>query len=163
MDNDRKRMIFDASVWTLAALFASMLVAGEVLAHDRPLAPTNSTYRTECGSCHVAYPPARLPEAWGRAVLDGLEKHFGTNAAVDAPSLAELLAYLAANAGRGGRADVAQPTLRITGTDWFRREHREVPAATWSGAAVKTPANCAACHTGAENGDYRERGIRVPK
>ena len=28
---------------------------------------------------------------------------------------------------------------------------------------VKTPANCGACHTTAERGDFSERGVRVPR
>jgi hypothetical protein len=33
----------------------------------------------------------------------------------------------------------------------------------WRLAAVKSPANCAACHTTAEQGDFRERNIRIPR
>ena len=43
------------------------------------------------------------------------------------------------------------------------KEHDEVPAALWKSAAVKGPANCAACHTRAEDGDYAERSLRLPK
>jgi hypothetical protein len=81
---------------------------------------------------------------------------------VDAKSLAALRAFLDSNAGRDRRASAGTPSLRISEADWFRREHRKVPGTTWQGAAVKSPANCAACHTGAERGDYTERGIRVP-
>jgi len=42
-------------------------------------------------------------------------------------------------------------------------EHGEVPSAVWRSPAVKSAANCAACHTGAEKGDFRERGIRIPR
>jgi mono/diheme cytochrome c family protein len=163
MDDDRKRFVFDMTVWTVALLFASTLVAHEALAGEKAFAATNPTYRAECGSCHVAYPPALLPPGSWQAVLDGLDKHFGTDASVDATSLTELRAFLASNAGRDRRASAAVPGPRISTTDWFRREHRKVPDATWKGAAVKSPANCAACHTGAESGDYSERGIRGPK
>ena len=162
MKNDRKRLIFDATVWTFALLVASTLVGREALAKDGPFPLANPVYKAECGSCHVPYPPALLPATSWRALLDGLEKHFGTDASVDAKSLAELGAFLESNAGRDRRATAGVPRLRITETDWFRREHREVSAAKWTGAAVKSPANCAACHTGAETGDFGERGIRVP-
>jgi mono/diheme cytochrome c family protein len=162
MENDLKRKILDATVWCLGVLAVFMLVAHEAAADDRNLAATNPTYKAECGSCHVAYPPALLPAGSWQRILDGLDKHFGTDASVDAKSLAELRAFLDSNAARGRRASVGTPGLRITETDWFRREHRKVPEATWQGAAVKSPANCAACHTGAENGDYSERDIRVP-
>jgi nitrate/TMAO reductase-like tetraheme cytochrome c subunit len=163
MENDRKRTILDTTVWSLGVVVASALVAHEAFARNEAFEVTNPSYQTECGSCHVAYPPALLPAGSWQAILNGLDKHFGTDASVDAKSLAELRAFLNSNAGRDRRASAWMPGPRITETDWFRREHREVPEATWKGAAVKGPANCAACHTGAENGDYSERGIRVPK
>jgi hypothetical protein len=48
---------------------------------------------------------------------------------------------------------------RLTGRAWFRREHRKVPEAAWRDARVKSAANCAACHTRAEEGSFREREI----
>ncbi len=162
MTNDDKRRIFDLVVWTSSLLFAFALVAHEALAKDKSFAVTDPVYKAECGSCHVAYPPALLPAGSWQAVLSGLDKHFGTDASVDAKSLAALRAFLDSNAGRDRRANAGTPGLRISETDWFRREHRKVPATTWQGAAVKSRANCAACHTGAESGDYGERGIRVP-
>jgi mono/diheme cytochrome c family protein len=163
MENDLKRKILDATVWCLGVLAVFMLVAHEAVADDRNLAATNPTYKAECGSCHVAYPPALLPAGSWQRILDGLDKHFGTDASVDAKSLTELRAFLDSTAARARRVNAGTQGIRITETDWFRREHREVPEATWKGAAVKGPANCAACHTGAESGDYGERGIRVPK
>jgi hypothetical protein len=163
MENDLKRKFLDATVWSLGIFAVLMLVAHEAFARDKQLAATNPTYKAECGSCHVAYPPALLPAGSWQGILNGLDKHFGSDASVDANSLTELRAFLASNAGRNRRTSAGLPGLRITGTDWFRREHREVPEATWKGAAVKSPANCAACHPSAESGDYSERGIRVPK
>jgi len=163
MTNDDKRKAFDLVVWTSSLLFAGALVSHEALAKDKSFAVTDQVYKAECGSCHVPYPPALLPAGSWQAVLSGLDKHFGTDASVDAKSLAALRAFLDANAGRDWRASAGTPGLRISETDWFRREHRKVPGTTWQGAAVKSPANCGACHTGAESGDYDDRGIRVPK
>lgn len=162
MTNDDKRKAFDFVVWTLSLLFADALFAHEALAKGKSFAVTDQVYKAECGSCHVAYPPALLPAGSWQGVLSGLDQHFGTDASVDAKSLAALRAFLDSNAGRDRQASAGTPGLRISATDWFRREHRKVPATTWQGAAVKSPANCAACHTGAESGDYRERGMRVP-
>ena len=163
MTNDDKRKAFDLVVWTSSLLFAGALVAHEALAKDKSFAVTDQVYKAECGSCHVPYPPALLPAGSWQAVLSGLHKHFSTDASVDAKSLAALRAFLDANAGRDRRASAGTPGLRISETDWFRREHRKVPGTTWQGAAVKSPANCGACHTGAESGAYDDRGIRVPK
>ena len=63
--------------------------------------------------------------------------------------------------GAGGTAHAGEPP-RLTQTDWFQREHRKVSAADWKDAKVKTPANCAACHTKAAEGSYREREIVMP-
>ena len=43
------------------------------------------------------------------------------------------------------------------------REHDEVPAATWKLPAVKSAANCAACHTQADQGDFNEHNVRIPR
>lgn len=128
----------------------------EVFRIDHP------AYQAECASCHVAYPPQLLPKASWRALMSDLVNHFGTDASLDARTANEIQAYLEANAGRA-RANGAKPPLRISQTRWFRDEHDEVPAATWTSPAVKSAANCAACHTQAERGDFSERSLRVPK
>ena len=120
---------------------------------------TNRLYREECGSCHVAYPPLLLPKGSWQAIMAGLDRHFGTDATVDASAAKEIQGYLEANAGRAR----GKPALRITETPWFRDEHDEVPASTWKSPAVKSAANCGACHTQAENGDYSEGTLRVPR
>jgi hypothetical protein len=38
-----------------------------------------------------------------------------------------------------------------------------VPASVWRSSAVKSAADCGACHTQAENGDYSEGALRVPR
>ena len=32
----------------------------------------------------------------------------------------------------------------------------------WRLASVKSAANCAACHTGADKGDFSEHGLKLP-
>jgi len=63
----------------------------------------------------------------------------------------------------GRRARAAPDNLRITQTAWFAHEHDEVPPIAWKQPAVKSAANCAACHTTAEDGDFRKRNIRIPR
>lgn len=151
------------------AVFALLLIGMLPAAHaedddddDEQVAITaNAKWKTECGACHVAFPPRFLPaESW-RAMMSGLDKHFGTDASLDAPATAEIGAFLEKNAGRKGRA--GKLLLRITETRWFQREHDEVSASDWKNPKVKTPANCAACHIQAESGNYSERNIRIPK
>lgn len=118
-------------------------------------------YAKECGACHLAYPPALLPAASWRTMMAGLERHFGQNAELDDALRARLEAWLVQQAGpdRGGGA----APQRITGLGWFRREHREVGAAVVARPAVRSLANCAACHQGAARWDFDEDRVRIPR
>ena len=129
---------------------------------DKPRLPPIPTYRAECGSCHVPYPPKLLPAQSWRDLMARLDRHFGSDASLDAKTSEEISRYLAANAERRDAPPGAEP--RITETRWFHKEHdQEVPATMWKSAAVKGPANCAACHTRADDGEYSERTLRLPK
>lgn len=141
---------------------AGAVLSASAMADSDFSSARNPTWKTECGSCHVAYPPSMLPaESW-RAVMSGLDKHFGTDASVDAKTAAEIGAFLERNAGRS-RGTATKPTLRVTETRWFQHEHDEVSASVWKSPKVKTPANCAACHRSAEQGNFDEDGVRIPR
>jgi len=124
---------------------------------------SNAKWQAECGSCHIAYPPQLLPAASWQRIMSGLDRHFGTDASMEAKATEEIGAFLAANAARGKRAQRAGNQIRITETPWFRHEHDEVSPAVWKGPKVKSAANCAACHLGAERGDYSEHNVRMPR
>lgn len=124
---------------------------------------TNAAYQAECGSCHVAFPPRLLPAASWREMMSGLDKHFGTDASLEPVVAQEIGAFLEKNASSRKQEPSAKPLLRISETRWFVREHDEVPQRVWKNPLVKSPANCAACHTQAESGKYGERNIRMPK
>ena len=124
---------------------------------------TNSKWKAECGSCHFAYPANMLPAASWRTMMGGLDKHFGSDASLDAATSTEILAFLEKNASQRKPDSAQKPQLRITETPQFIRKHDEVSSRTWKNPQVKSAANCAACHTQAESGDFSERNIRIPK
>lgn len=128
-----------------------------------PPAPSNPAYRQECGACHVPFAPALLPAASWKRVMSGLPRHFGVDASVDAPTATTLSAWLASNAAGPGRLHETPPEDRITRSAWFERQHREVAPATWKRPAVKSAANCAACHAEAARGDFDEDRVRIPR
>ena len=128
----------------------------------RRYAPSQPAWKAECGGCHVAYPPQMLPARSWRALMSGLDNHFGTDASIDPQTAADIRAFLERKAGRE-RTPSAQPVLRITETAWFVREHDEVPARVWKNTEVGSPSNCGACHVNADQGSYGEGGIRLPK
>ena len=128
----------------------------------RPMrVPMPALYVEECGSCHVPYPARGLPASSWRALMAGLDRHFGNDASLSIAQTDTLRSWLVAGAG-SQPADQAAPQ-RLTRAPWFVREHREVPASLWRSPAVKSAANCAACHRGAERGVFSEHDVRLPR
>jgi hypothetical protein len=139
------------------------LLAGSAVAEPETYPLTHAAYRTECGSCHVAYPPQFLDAQSWQAIMSQLDKHYGTDASLDAKTADEVRAYLVGSASRKAAPPASKSLPRITEARWFVREHDEVPAPMWKSEAVKSPANCSACHTKADQGSYSERTLRVPR
>jgi hypothetical protein len=150
------------TLFVCAGVFAAQAWAGD---HERAAAaPMLPKYRQECGSCHVPYPAGMLPAASWRRVMDNLPRHYGTDASLDSATAAELSRWLAEHAGTYRRAAQEPPPQdRITRSAWFLRKHDEVPAATWKLPAVKSAANCTACHSQADQGDFNEHRVRIPR
>ncbi len=151
----------------LALLACGLLAAPAWAGGDRLVArsPAPPAFQQECGACHLAYPPALLPAASWQRLMDGLPQHFGTDASLDAATRQEIGAWLAAHAGTFKKVarEGTPPQDRISRANWFVREHHEVDAATWSRPAIKSASQCSACHTQAEQGDFSERQIRIPR
>jgi hypothetical protein len=155
-----------ASVTRCAAGLAlsATLAAGAAFADSRNLLPRSAlpSYAEECGACHLAYPPGFLPaQSWMR-IVGGLEKHYGVDASLDARSAATIRLWLEANAGTYKRVAEAPRADRITASAWFERKHRKLAERTWQRPAIRSRANCAACHSGAAQGDYDDDDIRIP-
>jgi hypothetical protein len=149
--------------WRWISAAATLVVGANALAdghHSRTaLLPA---YKQECASCHVAYPPGMLPaQSWQR-VMSNLSQHFGTDASLDPAQIKQLEGWLVSNASTR-RVQEAPAEDRITRSAWFVREHRKVPQEVWTRPAVKGAANCAACHTRADQGDFDEHAIRIPR
>ncbi len=163
-----KTPIVIALVLSLSALAAQAGEHGDKYAGEsrgKPLQPaqTNAKWQQECGSCHTAFAPGLLPAASWRKIMAGLDKHFGADASLNAAENQEITAWLVEHASNRWRASAAP--LRITDTAWFQRKHdaHEISPAVWKRPAVKSRANCQACHAGADKGDFNEHRIRIPK
>ncbi|MES2877390.1 MAG: diheme cytochrome c [Pseudomonadota bacterium] len=130
-----------------------------------PTVPPSPKYLQECAACHIAYPVGMLPAASWQHLMGSLNKHYGTDASLDAASQRDISDWLKANAGTYKRVSEAPPQDRITQSAWFLRKHRdgEVPAGVWKRASVGSAANCAACHPQAAQGRFSEHDIRIPK
>jgi hypothetical protein len=158
-----------------ATALGLILAATSVAASAQPTVARTpeEVWRAECASCHMAYPPGLLPERSWRRLMSGLDRHFGQDASLGGPALQMVTEYLVANsaersthrrASRFLRSIPSDATpLRITENAYFRREHDEVAPEVWKRPKVGGPSNCIACHGDAEQGDFSERNIRIPR
>lgn len=159
----------------ILALLSVLVLGGAMQAradedehHERRAAVNRQTaqpavYAQECGSCHLAFPARYLPaESWHH-LMGGLDRHFGVDASLDAAQARTITTWLEQNAAVGRRLGEAPPQDRITRSRWFVRQHDEIGAAVWKRASVHSPANCAACHSGAAQGDFNEDAVRIPR
>ena len=149
-------------------LIPAALLLLAVSAHaDNYSLPKHAAFEEECASCHMAFPPQMLHADSWRAMMGDLAHHFGSDASLDEKRRAAITDFLVTHAGgrkTGTTRDASgKPLLRITETARFERKHREIAAATWKRASIKSPANCTACHRQAAAGDYSERSINIPK
>lgn len=148
----------------LLALGTTLLCASAWADGGRAM-PANvpKAYGAECASCHTAYPPGMLPaKSWER-IMSGLDKHYGVDASLDPATVQQLSQWLRANAGTYRRVSSEPPPQdRITRSDWFERKHRGIDRSIWKLASVKSAANCAACHTRADQGQFDDDHLRLP-
>lgn len=123
---------------------------------------TPKAYVQECAACHTAYAPALLPAASWQRLMGGLEKHYGSDASLDPATVTQLSQWLQANAGAYKRVHEVPPQDRITRSAWFERKHRRIEPAVWALPSVRSPAQCSACHTGADQGHFDDDELRYP-
>ena len=143
----------------LAVLFGGAAWADGHLPAVTPL----PLYKQECAACHMAYPPGLLPAASWQRVMKQLDQHYGADASLDKVSVQQIGAWLQSHAGTSRRGREEPPQDRITRAAWFVREHDEVAASVFKRPSIKSAAQCQACHTGAEQGNFSEHGVRIPK
>ncbi len=147
-----------------AALLAACALPAMAVADGGPAMPVRvpQAYTQECASCHLAYPPGMLPSASWQRIMGSLDTHYGTDASLDAATVKQLSDWLRDHAGTGKRVAAAPPQDRITRSAWFERKHRAIEPAVWKLPGVKSAANCAACHAGAEQGRFSDHDLRLP-
>lgn len=146
-----------AALLGLATLGAAHADSGRMMPRDMPQA-----YTAECAACHTAYSPGLLPARSWQRIMSGLDKHYGTDASLDEATVRQLSTWLQANAGTYKRVNEEPPQDRLTRSAWFARKHDDIPPSVWKHAAIKSPANCGACHTGSDRGDFDDDNIRLP-
>ena len=162
-----KRLIPILSVALAVASFCAHAEGNKYNGENRgkPVMPAqvNTKFQQECASCHMAYSPGLLPAASWAKIMAGLDRHFGADASVTPSETTEIANWLAKNASNRWTASTAP--LRISESAWFKAKHnsREIAPDVWKRASIKSPANCTACHSAADKGDFNENTIKIPK
>ena len=167
-----RRLLQTATLIVAAGISGCLFASGDEKSHTLPPVD-NAKWKAECASCHSLYHPALLPDRSWRALMGGLDKHFGENASLDAATQKEIADFLAANAANRSNhrraAKIAQSVpatatpLRISETPYFVRKHHEIGADVWKRKAIGSKANCVACHPDADKGNFAEDRIRIPR
>jgi hypothetical protein len=153
----------------LGTLGASPYAAADSLTPPPDMPPS---YRTECGNCHVVYPPNLLTAGgafsgtgW-RSIMEvgALRAHYGESAELEEPVRRQIEQYLVEHAASserrfGSRTDPA----RLTTTLWFHRNHGGVKPYFANARFGSRPANCQACHPRADHWRYDREEVVLPK
>lgn len=152
---------------------SGILFADDDRHEKKYLTPVNNeTFKQKCGACHFAYQAGLLPSAsWG-LILNNLPSHFGNEVSLDKETKDIISGYLSANAAEKSSAKRArkivrslhgQTPLRITETPYIREKHHELDANIFSRQSIGSFSNCIACHTTAEQGNYDDDFVKIPK
>lgn len=163
MDRHTRRYIFDAVVWIAGVAMVAVLAVDAAASERRAFNAANPTWRNECGSCHIAYPPQLLAGPSLQTIMQGLDRHFGTRASLDAATSASILAFLEANTDPDEGERGSAGATRITETHWFRHEHAQIAQAVWNRPEVRSRSKCGACHGDADRGKFSEHAARMPR
>lgn len=133
--------------------------------------PPNPSYEAACGSCHMPYPPMLLPAASWRSILPDSGEHFGQDLPLSKEELAQARAYTLAHAADVSTAKRARKIMRslagetpkrITEIPYIIEKHHEIDKAVFNRPSVGGFANCAACHPGAKQGDFKDDDVKIP-
>ncbi|MCB2184210.1 MAG: diheme cytochrome c [Desulfobulbaceae bacterium] len=137
------------------------------------LAPVNNVaFKQECGACHFAYQPGLLPSGSWEKILSDLPNHFGEEVSLNQEQKSIISEYLRANAAEHSSAKRArkilkslrgQTPLRISETPYIQEKHDELNSNIFSRQSIGSRSNCTACHPTAEQGNYDDDFVKIPK
>ena len=127
-----------------------------------PLEPGNTGAPAEirqCGECHMVFNSRMLPSRSWAAILSTMDDHFGEDAAIPKKDLGVIRDFLTSHAADSPDATFRErhflsellpnnTPLRITTTPWWNQVHADFNFDAVKHSAVKSAANCLACHYG---------------
>lgn len=133
---------------------------------------TNQTYKEACGDCHFAYQPELLPSFSWLKILDQLPSHFGQEIEIMPETIENISNYLKINGAENSSAKCSvkimrsignQVPMRITDIRYIRKKHHELDPLIFKRDSIGSLANCTACHINADQGNYDDDDVKIPK
>ncbi|MCB2192022.1 MAG: diheme cytochrome c [Deltaproteobacteria bacterium] len=135
---------------------------------------TNPLYKEDCGACHMAYQPALLPAASWDKILGALPEHFGDQVDLSPQDRGALTNYLKTNAAESCGCKISRKILkslgggaplRISQLPYILHKHEDddIPAGAFERESVGSRGNCKACHPTADQGQYDDDLVRIPR
>lgn len=135
------------------------------------LSESGQLWQQECGDCHQVFHPTLLPKASWEKLMAGLENHFGEDATLDPEDSNIITTFLMQNASESSRLEPSykirssipegEVPIAITQTPYWIMKHNGLEE-DYKKDAVKSAANCLACHPDATSGRYEDHLIDVP-
>ena len=166
-------VLFASTVLSVTALLATSANGQEDESRASFPKVENPVWHSECSGCHMLYHPALLPARSWKKIMDGLDRHFGENASLEAPQREEITRFLTRHAAdrqsdpRSRRIvrtiSPDDAPLRISGTLYFISHHDEIPNTLYQRKSIGSASHCTACHRGAEQGEFSESTVRIPR
>ncbi len=133
---------------------------------------SNETFKQECGACHFAYQPGLLPLRSWEKILSSLPSHFEEEVLLDEETKKAISDYLQDNAAEKSSSKIAkkiikslsgQTPLRITEIPYIQEKHHELDSRIYRRGSIGSRSNCIACHSSAEQGNYDDDFVKIPK
>ena len=131
-----------------------------------------SLYEKECGSCHMAYPAAALPQRSWQKIMATLDEHFGDSAELDEEThnaIAQYLNSFDAKETTSRNLKKLQKDLqnnntpvRITELPYFKHKHNGIPDIVKKNPKVGSLSQCNHCHRDALTGGFDKYEIFIP-
>ncbi len=166
-------LLFASTVLSVTALLATSANGQEHESQEPFPKVENAAWHSECSGCHMLYHPALLPTRSWKKIMGGLDQHFGENASLDAAQREEITRFLTSHAAdrqlnaRSRRIVQSIPPddapLRFSSTLYFIAHHDEIPNTLYQRKSIGSASHCAACHHGAEQGEFSESTVRIPR
>lgn len=163
-------MLNKIAIFAIAAIIALGLNTARAAGpEDKPFTVTDKTTRSECGDCHMVFPPHRLTSAGWAKIMDNLGDHFGEDASFSPKNVKLVKAFLLSRSmdaknsypsklvkKQWAKKGIVDP-IRITDTPNWMRAHKSKKYKLMSKEKkYARGANCIICHKNAERGTYEE-------